>query len=84
MHNFSLKVWRSSGLRRWKTGFVLRLIFVANIMLLTSCDSFHGDYQGNEGNKMEVVKQSSVSHVSQPPVDLNLPAKVETATFALG
>jgi hypothetical protein len=84
MHNFSLKVWRSSGLSWWKTGLILRLIFLANIILLTSCDSFYGDYQGNERNKMEVVKESSVSHVSQPPVDLNVPAKVETATFALG
>jgi hypothetical protein len=63
---------------------IFRLIFLANIILLASCDSFHGDYQGNERNTMEIRQQSSVSHVSQPPVDHSVPAKVETATFALG
>ena len=33
---------------------------------------------------MELVKQSSASRISRPPVDLNVPAKLETATFALG
>ncbi|MCG6918500.1 MAG: hypothetical protein LJE89_13275 [Deltaproteobacteria bacterium] len=63
---------------------IFRLVFVANIMLLASCDSFLGDYQGSERNEMEAVKKSSVRHISLPPVDLNVPAKVETATFALG
>ena len=84
MHDFSSKVWRSSGLGWRKTGLILRLIFLANIILLTSCDSFYGDYQGNERNKMETARHSSVRHVPLPPVDLNEPAKVETATFALG
>lgn len=63
---------------------IFRLALVVNIILLASCDSFFGDYQGNERNKMEAVSKSSVRHISLPPVDLNVPAKVETATFALG
>ena len=84
MHIFSLTVWRRYDLRQRKSGLILRLIFLANIALLTSCDGFRGESQGNERNKMEQVKQSSANHVSRPPVDLNVPAKVETATFALG
>jgi hypothetical protein len=80
MHNFVLLNWHSLILGQWKTS----LIFLANIILLASCDNFLGDYQGNERNKMEAAKNSSVRHVPQPPMDLNVPAKVETATFALG
>jgi hypothetical protein len=84
MHKFSLTVWPSSGLRQWKTGFILRMILLATFILLTWCDSSHGDYQANERNTMEAAKRSSVRYVSRPPVDLNVPLKVETATFALG
>lgn len=66
------------------TNLICKVIFLANIVLLFSCDSFIGDYQGNERNKMEAVKHNSVGHVRQPPLDLEVPAKVETATFALG
>jgi hypothetical protein len=59
-------------------------LFLAHITLLASCDSFFQDYQGNERNKMEAVKQSSVRSVPKPPMDLQTPDKVETATFALG
>jgi hypothetical protein len=63
---------------------ILRLIFLAIVIIFTSCDSIQGDNQGNEGNKMEAIKYSSARQVSRPPVDLKLPAKVETATFGLG
>jgi hypothetical protein len=63
---------------------IFKVIFLTNIILLFSCDSFIGDYQGNERNKMEAVKHNSVGRVPQPPLDLKVPAKVETATFALG
>ena len=84
MDKFLLLNWQSLSLGRWKTGLIFRLIFLANIILLPSCDNFLGDYQGNERNKMEAAKNSSVRHVPQPPMDLSVPAKVETATFALG
>ena len=84
MHIFSLTICRRSDLRLRKTGLILRLIFLTNIILLTSCDGFQGEFQGKERNKMEIVKQSSASRVYRPPMDLNVPAKVETATFALG
>ena len=84
MYRSSFLNWLGLGLGQWKTGLIFGLIFVANIILLPSCDSFLGDYQGNERNRMEAVKKSSVRHVSPPPLDLNVPAKVETATFALG
>jgi len=84
IRTFSLTVWRTSGIRQWKTGLILGLIFLTSIILLTSCDSSHGDYQGNERNKMEAAKSRPVQHVLRPLMDLKVPAKVETATFALG
>ena len=84
MNNFSFTLWRTSGIRQGKTGLILKMIFLASIILLTSCDSSHGDYRAKERNKMETAKHSSVRHVPLPPVDLNEPAKVETATFGLG
>ena len=84
MNNFSFTLWRTSGIRQGKTGLILKMIFLASIILLTSCDSSHGDYRAKERNKMETAKHSSVRHVPLPPVDLSEPAKVETATFGLG
>ena len=84
MNNFSFTLWRTSGIRQGKTGLILKMIFLASIILLTSCDSSHGDYRAKERNKMETAKHSLVHHALPPAVDLNVPAKVETATFALG
>jgi hypothetical protein len=84
MGNFFSLIWHNLGFRPWKTSLIFRLILLANITLLTSCDSFYRNPQGNERNEMEVVKEETVSRVIQPPVDLNGPAKIETATFALG
>ena len=84
MHTLSSTVWQNSGPRQWKASLILRLIFLAIVIIFTSCDSIQGDIQGNEGNKMEVIQYSSARQVSQPPVDLNVTAKVETATFGLG
>jgi hypothetical protein len=82
--NFSLTGWRTSGMRQGKTGLISRLIFLASISVLASCDSSHGVYQANEKNKMETARHSSLNHVLRPSVDLDVLAKVETATFALG
>lgn len=84
MNNFSSLLWWTSGTRQGKTGLILKMIFLAGIILLTSCDSSHGDYRANERSKMETAKRSLVQPVLPPPVDLKVPAKVETATFALG
>jgi hypothetical protein len=84
IRHVSFMLWQSPGLRQWKTGFILRLFFLATVMVLTSCDGSHGNYQVNERNTMEAAKSSSVRNVPQPPVDLKVPEMVETATFALG
>ena len=84
MNNFSFTLWRTSGIRQGKTGLILKMIFLASIILLTSCDSSQGDYRANGRNKMEATKLSSMQPVHPPAMDLNVPAKVETATFALG
>jgi hypothetical protein len=34
--------------------------------------------------KMSLTKQNSVTHQAVPPVDISMPAKTATATFALG
>ena len=83
-HSPSSAAGQNFGPCQWKTSLILRLIFLAIVIIFTACDSFQGDDQGNERNKMEAIKYSSARQVSQPPVDLNVPAKVETATFGLG
>jgi hypothetical protein len=84
MHTLSSTVWQNSGPRQWKASLILRLIFLAIVIIFSACDSFQGEYQENERNKMEAIKYSSARQVSQPLVDLHVPAKVETATFGLG
>jgi hypothetical protein len=84
MNNFSFTLWPTSGFRRAKSSLILKMILLASMIWLTSCDSSHGDDRANERNKMEATKLSSVQPVLRPAVDLNVPAKVETATFALG
>lgn len=36
------------------------------------------------GNIMAMAKPEEALNTSIPPVDINIPAKIETATFALG
>ena len=84
MHTFFSTVWQNSGPCQWKTSLILRLFFLAIVIIFSSCDSFQGDYQENERTKMEAIQYSSARQVSQPLVDLHVPAKVETATFGLG
>ena len=41
-------------------------------------------YQKDGGEFMDFGKRNSVLHAQIPPIDRAVPAKVETATFALG
>jgi len=41
-------------------------------------------YQKEKGKPMDIGKRSSVLHMQIPPIDKAVPARIETATFALG
>lgn len=41
-------------------------------------------YQKEKREPMDIGKGSSVLHTHIPPIDNAVPAKIETATFALG
>jgi hypothetical protein len=41
-------------------------------------------HQKNGRKPLDIGKRSSVTHAQIPPIDRAAPAKIETATFALG
>jgi hypothetical protein len=57
------------------------------LLLVALCDTVNGrerEGASTEGEKMETMAMAFKSHGSIPPIDAEVPANTETATFALG
>jgi hypothetical protein len=53
--------------------------------ILYGCDSSNQDWRlWKERNNMELARGQSSHMVAIPPIDIEAPSKMETATFALG
>lgn len=79
-----------------ENGYLSRRIFLQGTILgglgcgffATACDSMlhkgKDSESVEEGVTMEVPKASVVPNATIPPIDARVPARTETATFALG
>jgi hypothetical protein len=72
--------------RFWKMKIVVIFILKASVFLgfviyLQACDTLKAT---KEVKNMPVTKKISMEQRDKPPVDMSVPLKTETATFALG
>ena len=70
--------------RDFNRGFILgvtMVLFGGCFFFLEACDKMDGT---REKETMAMTKMNSVPKVPIPPIDASVPAKTETATFALG
>jgi len=64
----------------------LGVLFLGFIPFLSTCDHPSGETQPKE-EKMQIsagAQTPSVPRKSIPPIDITVPGRIETATFALG
>jgi hypothetical protein len=79
------KKYKVGHIRPWTVVLLAVVTVLGGGPILHGCDSLNQDSRpAKERNDMELAKGYSSHDVAYPPLDLKVPPKTETATFALG